>query len=247
MPQTATAMIQLIHIRGPMKGQSQAFSEFPVSIGRHPTCHVRFDRTQTTISRQHARIERQGNRFRIIDTSTNGTFVNGKRIADIYLRDGDAITFSPEGPKANFIAQFGTDHHSQQSSDTSKSAQVPSDAGMTMGPAMEIPVTVSEKPLMIQYGEKLKTYSLLPITIGSDNTCDFVIPGDTLAGCHIQFFFWENDYYVKDLTGENLVTINGRPIGDKSVLATGAELSLSKIGPRFRFLEGGRLAHIREP
>ena len=247
MPQTSTAFIQLVHIRGPMKGQIQAFSRFPVSIGRHPTCHVRFDQTQTTISRRHARIERQGNRFRIVDTSTNGTYVNGKRIADVYLRDGDAITFSPEGPKADFIANFGPDHHSQASADASKSTQAPSDAGMTMGPVMEIPVVLSGKPLTIQYGEKLEIYSLLPITVGSDTDCDFVIPDDNLAACHVQFFFWENDYYVKDLTGKDLVSINGRPIGNQSVLATGAELSLSKMGPRFRFLNDGRLAHIQEP
>jgi pSer/pThr/pTyr-binding forkhead associated (FHA) protein len=106
MPQVPNISVQLIHIQGPLKGQIQDFSQFPVKIGRHSSCQVRFDKDLTTISRRHARIERHGNRFRIIDASTNGTYVNGKRIADVYLRDGDVITFSDNGPKASFLTNI---------------------------------------------------------------------------------------------------------------------------------------------
>ena len=91
-----------------MKGQIQDFLQFPVQIGRHSSCQVRFEKDLTAISRRHARIERQGNRFRIIDASTNGTYVNGKRIADVYLRDGDVITFSENGPKASFLTKIAS-------------------------------------------------------------------------------------------------------------------------------------------
>jgi pSer/pThr/pTyr-binding forkhead associated (FHA) protein len=106
MPQMPTITVQLVHIQGPLKGQIQDFIQFPVYIGRHSSCQVRFEKDLTTISRRHARIERQGNRFRIIDVSTNGTYVNGKRIADVYLRDGDVITFSENGPKASFLTKI---------------------------------------------------------------------------------------------------------------------------------------------
>ena len=106
MPQVPNIIVQLVHIQGPLKGQIQDFSQFPVHIGRHSSCQVRFDKDLTTISRRHARIDRQGNRFRIIDASTNGTYVNGKRIADVYLRDGDVITFTENGPKASFLTKI---------------------------------------------------------------------------------------------------------------------------------------------
>ncbi len=106
MPQVPNITVQLVHIQGPLKGQIQDFSQFPVYIGRHSSCQVRFDKDLTTISRRHARIDRQGNRFRIVDASTNGTYVNGKRIADVYLRDGDVITFSENGPKASFLTKI---------------------------------------------------------------------------------------------------------------------------------------------
>jgi pSer/pThr/pTyr-binding forkhead associated (FHA) protein len=109
---------------------------------------------------------------------------------------------------------------------------------------MEIPVISTSAPLVIQFGPTLQSYNLLPITIGTDADCDFVIANSALAGRHVQIFFNEDNYYAKDLTGRNMVAINGRPVGSQSVLAQGAELSLTEKGPKFKFLGGGRLAEI---
>ena len=111
---------------------------------------------------------------------------------------------------------------------------------------MEIPVISTSAPLVIQFGPTLQSYNLLPVTIGTDADCDFVIADSTLTGRHVQIFFNENNYYAKDLTGRNMVTINGRPVGGQSVLAQGAELSLTDRGPKFKFLGGGRLAEIAD-
>jgi pSer/pThr/pTyr-binding forkhead associated (FHA) protein len=273
-----TITVQLVHIQGPLKGQIQDFIQFPVYIGRHSSCQVRFEKDLTTISRRHARIERQGNRFRIIDVSTNGTYVNGKRIADVYLRDGDVITFSENGPKASFLTKIeaatstGPPASATQPAPSPPTAPTPPpmsaptapafrpaapstpppptpqppEPGLTVGPDMEVPVVSANAPLVIQFGPTLQSYNLLPVSIGTDPSCDFVIANNTLAGHHVQIFFSDNNYYAKDLTGRNLVSINGRPVGAQSVLAQGAELSLSDQGPKFRFLGGGRLAEIQD-
>jgi pSer/pThr/pTyr-binding forkhead associated (FHA) protein len=273
-----TITVQLVHIQGPLKGQIQDFIQFPVYIGRHSSCQVRFEKDLTTISRRHARIERQGNRFRIIDVSTNGTYVNGKRIADVYLRDGDVITFSENGPKASFLTKIeaatstGPPASATQPAPSPPTAPTPPpmsaptapafrpaapstpppptpqppEPGLTVGPDMEVPVVSANAPLVIQFGPTLQSYSLLPVSIGTDPSCDFVIANNTLAGRHVQIFFSDNNYYAKDLTGRNVVSINGRPVGTQSVLAQGAELSLSDQGPKFRFLGGGRLAEIQD-
>ena len=282
MPQMPNITVQLVHIQGPLKGQIQDFPQFPVLIGRHSTCQVRFSKDLTTISRKHARIERQGNRFRIIDTSTNGTYVNGKRIADVYLRDGDVITFSENGPKASFLTKIEAgqvpipstpDLPPEQPTPVAPPsptaptppqmaapgpvaspaapptpaapAQTPSsEPGLTVGPGVEIPVISTSAPLVIQFGPTLQSYNLLPVTIGTDADCDFVIANSALSGRHVQIFFNENDYFAKDLTGREMVTINGRPVGTQAVLAQGAELALTLQGPKFKFLGGGRLAEI---
>lgn len=99
-------MVQLIHIEGPLKGEIQEFYDSEIYIGRHPSCLVCFPKDQALISRKHARIIREGNRFKLIDQSTNGTFVNGKKVNEIYLRDGDVLAISERGPKMSFLAKF---------------------------------------------------------------------------------------------------------------------------------------------
>jgi signal transduction histidine kinase/pSer/pThr/pTyr-binding forkhead associated (FHA) protein len=65
---------------------------FPAAIGRHPTNDIElpFD----AVSRYHARIEWQHGRPYVIDLrSSNGTFVNGKRVQQGPLADQDALAF----------------------------------------------------------------------------------------------------------------------------------------------------------
>lgn len=60
-------------------------------IGRHPDCEIVLPDRQ--ISRQHARISRQGDTFVIEDLgSKNGTYVNGEPVVDRrVLTDGDVV------------------------------------------------------------------------------------------------------------------------------------------------------------
>ncbi|HPK02483.1 MAG TPA: ATP-binding protein [Candidatus Sumerlaeota bacterium] len=66
--------------------------QFPAAIGRHPTNDIElpFD----AVSRYHARIEIYGGKPRIIDLrSSNGTYVNGKRVQVAPIVDQDGISF----------------------------------------------------------------------------------------------------------------------------------------------------------
>ena len=47
-----------------------------------------------TISMKHAKVERIAGRHKLIDlNSINGTFVNGRRVEEKYMKDGDEVTF----------------------------------------------------------------------------------------------------------------------------------------------------------
>jgi len=65
MKQALNIIVQLVHIYGPMKGEIQEFSCHDITIGRHtpPLCDLQFPKDQVAISRNHARITRDGNRF----------------------------------------------------------------------------------------------------------------------------------------------------------------------------------------
>ncbi|MCJ8501806.1 FHA domain-containing protein [Desulfatitalea alkaliphila] len=103
MVQPPQIVVQLVHIQGPLKGSIQELSDGEIKIGRHPDCQVRFAKEEVTLSRIHAIIVREGNRFKIVDQSTNGTFVNGVRVPEAYLKDGDVLMFAEGGPKVSFL------------------------------------------------------------------------------------------------------------------------------------------------
>ena len=64
----------------------------PVSFGRMPECDITLN--DTNVSRRHAEIRATGDTFTLVDLgSTNGTKVNGIRVAQRELLDGDELTF----------------------------------------------------------------------------------------------------------------------------------------------------------
>jgi hypothetical protein len=96
--------IQLVHIDGPFKGEITEFCSPVITLGRHPDCDVVFPVDSLTISRRHAEIRREGNRFLLRDTSSNGTFVNGKQNAEVFLKNGDVLILGVGGPKISFLS-----------------------------------------------------------------------------------------------------------------------------------------------
>ncbi len=66
-------------ISGSTPGQEIPIEGNLAVLGRHPNCHIKLE--DGSVSREHARITRQGERFFIEDlNSRNGTFVNGRLV-----------------------------------------------------------------------------------------------------------------------------------------------------------------------
>lgn len=256
-------VMQLIHIEGPLKGEIQEFSNPEISIGRHPSCHIQFPKDVKIVSRKHAQIIREGNRFKLINHSQNGTFLNGKRIPEAYLKDGDVLIFAQGGPKVSFLTKIeaGQTDIDIVTPVTPVPPQMPPEMPPAVPsaepppvppiqpkpqPAPEISIQKIQVPLIIQYGPTLRSFNELPVTIGKGPGCDFILDHPSVFDQHAQLFFSQNRYWVKDLTGRQSVSINDQPINIKSPLNPNNQLALSPQGPRFRFLEGGRLAEIEE-
>jgi hypothetical protein len=83
---------RLVMREGPQPGQTFMLDQDLLTLGRDPGNEIVISDPQ--ISRQHARITRQGGLTVIEDAeSTNGTFVNGLRLAGPHtLTDGDVIS-----------------------------------------------------------------------------------------------------------------------------------------------------------
>ena len=75
---------------GGRSGETFAPEGESVTIGRSPECGIFLD--DVTVSRKHAVLEQQGERWHIRDLgSLNGTFVNRERVDDAQLEDGDEL------------------------------------------------------------------------------------------------------------------------------------------------------------
>jgi hypothetical protein len=111
----------------------------------------------------------------------------------------------------------------------------------------EIHVISAQQPLVIQYGPRLETYKTLPVTLGRSQDCDFTFDHDELVEHHAQIFYHQDQYWIKDLSGRNLISIDGNIIQLQAPLIAHCKLSLSPMGPHFDFLGGGRLAETTAP
>ena len=90
-------------------GEEQQIIIDRIEIGRDSKCQVRFDESFKTVSRHHAAIIREGDKWRLIQlSSTNPTFLNGAPVKkEWYLQNGDEIQLSVGGPKLGFIIPSG--------------------------------------------------------------------------------------------------------------------------------------------
>jgi pSer/pThr/pTyr-binding forkhead associated (FHA) protein len=254
MKKAPTIIIRLVHIQGPLKGEIQEFFDTEISIGRHPSCHVCFPKDLAIISREHARIVREGNRFKLIDHSTNGTYLNGKKITETNLKDGDILLFADGGPKVSFLTKLAESPSDEplvaERPEIRETAPSPSQLQKLSRPVSGSPqvpkAEIAQRPLVIQYGPTLRQFKELPVTIGKSPTCDISIDRPGILDQHAQIFFTQGQYWVKDLTGRNQITIDGSPVPSQAALQPENRLSLSSNGPSFRFLGAGRLVEIEE-
>jgi hypothetical protein len=76
--------------RAPITCSPPAAVEQPYVLGRHPDCDLVLG--DDSVSRRHASITREGDRWLIVDLgSRNGTHVNGWRVTQANVFDGDAL------------------------------------------------------------------------------------------------------------------------------------------------------------
>jgi two-component system cell cycle response regulator len=84
----------LLRMDGADAGQVVSLSDVSVLVGRHPSTELTID--DRGLSRLHARLYRQADGYFVEDLgSSNGTFVQGERVNQRALHDGDVVQFGP--------------------------------------------------------------------------------------------------------------------------------------------------------
>lgn len=112
---------------GSLAGKTFHLSQGFLTVGRGAECQLMFDPTrERAVSTKHAYIETKPDGFYLVDNkSTNGTFVNARRVGNVRLNNGDNVQFGKNGPEAavtieedaarqaNFPNQFQTPNNRQ--------------------------------------------------------------------------------------------------------------------------------------
>ena len=80
----------LVVQRGPGAGSRYLLDSDLSTVGRHPESDIFLD--DITVSRRHVEFRRDGENFRVHDVgSLNGTYLNGDRVDDAELQNGDEV------------------------------------------------------------------------------------------------------------------------------------------------------------
>jgi pSer/pThr/pTyr-binding forkhead associated (FHA) protein len=193
-------MIELIFTKGPMTGVRFAIESDSISIGRLNECDLELN--QPNVSRHHAFIKRIGENLQIIDNNSgNGTFVNGKRVRQAALRDGDEIRIGPNTLRVDFCPERMTGQEIQVA--RVKAAQKPT----RLEKLSRFIVTDCTSPARRQ-----AEFSSENLTIGRGEKCRLVLDDPEISRLHATIHHRGGSFTLKDSGSVNGTLVNGERV-----------------------------------
>jgi serine protease Do len=127
-------------------GQTESFpsSQYKeLTIGRDPSCDIKFDPNDDLVSRRHAKITKVSDapEYTIADLgSRNGTLVNKRRIFEpTRLNCGDLVQLGPDGPQF----EFDLDPRPASMIKPTRLSDAPIAGGTTLAPTRESPTPMA--------------------------------------------------------------------------------------------------------
>lgn len=95
--------LEAVFLSGLRKGERVKITTFPATIGRDPNSVLPLALQDQLASTRHAQILHEGDGYLLRDVgSSNGTYHNGHRITEVWLKDADVIEFGVGGPQVRF-------------------------------------------------------------------------------------------------------------------------------------------------
>lgn len=167
-----------------------------ITIGRFEECDIVLG--GETISRVHCEISRAGSIYILRDASRNGTFVNGERVSQVRLQDGDQIRVGQN----ILMINIATSRKTRELSGKQTSAHRPS-PNSELGP--QIVVKGLEDGVTQPFSENL-------VTIGRGGDNHVVMDDDKVSRKHLEIERREKDYLISDLGSVNGTFLNDQRI-----------------------------------
>lgn len=211
-------------------------------IGRDAGCDVVVPGSE--VSRRHAQILASESGYVLVDTSTNGTFVNGARVegsrilkrADVIRVGGDEFRFYADTPAPGPV-------EARPSPPPGADARLNDTLyGLPGEPAARGPVTPvarEEAPLaslLIRSGNlkgKRLAVRVPVVNIGRADYNDLVIPDPSVSAAHAKLQRRDGIWVLSDLGSTNGTFVDGERITEETPLGPGATVRFGEITTLF--------------
>jgi len=196
-----------------------SLSSTPVVFGRDPSCDAAFSPSLAMVSRRHASIRLEGDKFIVEDNgSFNGTFVNEQRIAaPTPLYHGDRVTFGIGGPVVRFdsptqMPPEGAEIAGQRSLDEEPRNRTMVFKADDVQMSMPGSQTSSQLLMSLSFGDRKE------LTIGRSPENDITLDGLQISSRHARLLRSGGEIVVDDLGSTNGVYLNGNRISRSSIM-----------------------------
>ncbi len=210
-----------------------------ITIGRGKECDVTID--NTAISRQHVSLSYNGSIYFVSDLgSTNGTFVNGKKISlDEPTSEQDSIFFG----KFNLVHTSDQDHAERVAASVSTDLMDMEDETIFINKAQSAPQKKQFKPrnsdprLIVLKGpgspKELSLTGSSSIKIGKDSTCDIIVSGWFVAPAQCYIIKREAEYCIVPQKSWAGTFVNNNKIKTECTLRKGDIIKIKNTTIRF--------------
>ncbi len=207
------------------------------------------------VSRRHAQIVATEQGFVLVDTSTNGTFVNGHRVegsrvlrrADVIRVGADEFRFygEPAGSAAPSPLPAPATEAGSAEPASSGAQQKLLDTMFGMGarpgplPGPVTPISMVEAPiasLLVRSGSlkgKRLTVRTPVVNIGRGDYNDLVIPEPSVSASHAKLQQREGIWVLNDLGSTNGTFVDGERVTEETPLGPGATIRFGEVATLF--------------
>ncbi len=176
------------------------------------------------ISRTHVVIVRKGEEYIATDKSTNGTFINSKRISSHRLTIDDEIR----------LGSWTIAFRSSKETDEIRTEIKEKDPTKVISYRADRNELVFERAMVEMIEPERRSFSITKslISMGKAKSNDIVLPDDFVSSHHCKIEFRKGVYFLKDLQSTNGTVLNGQRIIE-TTLPFDSTIEMGKIKLRF--------------
>lgn len=165
--------VRLLVLAGRTSSREILLHRFPILVGRQRDCQLRI--TSRLVSRRHCQLTEEGGWLFVEDRgSSNGTFVNGDRLAGrTMLKPGDSLDVGPISFEVDYVP--GPAEGAESRSDAARARQIPTiigENGVGALPGMDLAETHFVE--MVEEGEVARS----PLSNLSDDDAETRLPDE---------------------------------------------------------------------